>query len=217
MLKAIIFDMDGVLIDSEPGHKEVEKTLFKNLGIEVPDEEHNQYIGTTSYYMWEKIKSKYNLGQEIEALVSENRSSYLSYLTSCETIEPIYGVKELIKSIHENNIELAVASSSPINVIETIIKLFKLEKYFDVLVTGDDVLKSKPFPDIFLLAAEKLGVKPEDCVVFEDSTHGVIAAKKAGMKCVGYKNLHSGNQDLTPSDLIIDNYDDIKVEDLIKL
>lgn len=217
MIKAIIFDMDGVLIDSEPGHKKVEQEFFKSLGIEVSDEEHNKYIGATSYYMMEDIKRKYNLKQKIENLVTENRSSYLSYLNSLEKVEPIHGVKELIKSIYEKNIKLAVASSSPINVIETIIKLFEIEQYLDIIVTGDYVLRSKPFPDIFLLAAEKLGVKPCECIVFEDSKNGVLAAKRAGMKCVGYKNPHSGNQDLSSSDLTIDNFDDIRYEKLILL
>ena len=185
--------------------------------MKISDEEHDKFVGSTSYYMMEKIKSKYNLKQDIESLVALDRKTYLSYLNSLERVEPIYGVSELIKSIHENNIKIAVASSSPINVIETIIKLFKLEKYFNVLVTGDEVLRSKPSPDIFLLAAEKLGVKPIDCIVFEDSANGVLAAKKAGMKCVGYKNLNSGNQDLSPADLIIDNYDNIKFEKLILL
>lgn len=205
MIKAFIFDMDGVIIDSEPVHREIEQSLFRECGINVSEGEHLGFIGSTSHYMWDKLRKKHNLSNTLEELVERNRVIYLDHLNSDETVKPIEGVGELIKELHEKGIKLAVASSSPINVIETVVNTFKLKDYFDILVTGDEVTKSKPEPDIFLHAAEKLGVKPENCIVIEDSSNGVKAAKKAGMKCIGYKNLGSGDQDISTADFIVNS------------
>lgn len=209
MIRAAIFDMDGVIIDSEPLHLNIEEDIFKKLGISITYEEHNTFIGTTSYYMWDKIRTNHNLTQSLEELVELDRNTYLDFLNDTLDLEPIKGVKELITDLHKNNIKLAVASSSPLNVIEKVLNLFHIRDYFDYIVTGDFVRKSKPEPDIFLYAAEKLDVDPKECVVIEDSHNGVLAAKKANMKCIGYKNPNSGNQDLSKADLTIDNFNNI--------
>lgn len=207
MIKAIIFDMDGVIIDSEPLHIKLERELFKNLGLNISHEEHLSFVGSTSHYMWDAVKNKYNLPYTVEELVEADRTKYLNYISSPEgSIKPIDGVNELIKELHSCGLKLAVASSSPIDVIELVVKTLKLDKYFDVLVTGDYVDKSKPEPDIFLYAANKLGVKPDECVVIEDSYNGVQAAKKAGMKIIGFINPNSGKQDLSSADLLISSF-----------
>ncbi|MBE6067253.1 MAG: HAD family phosphatase [Clostridium lundense] len=209
MVKAVIFDMDGVIIDSEPLHLSIEEDIFKKLGISITYEEHNTFIGTTSHYMWNKIKTNHNLTESLEELVELDRNTYLDFLNNTLDLQPIKGVKELIINLHKNNIKLAVASSSPLNVIEKILSLFEIRGYFDYIVTGDCVSKSKPEPDIFLYAAKKLDADPKECVVIEDSHNGVLAAKKANMKCIGYKNVNSGNQDLSKADITIDDFNDI--------
>jgi beta-phosphoglucomutase family hydrolase len=218
LLKAVIFDMDGVIIDSEPAHIRLEGEIFKELGIEVTEEEHHSFVGTNSYYMWEVIKNKCNLAQTVEELVQNDRDRYFNDLVSekCET-EMITGVTELIKDLYENGLSLAVASSSPLDVIETVVKKFNIDKYFKILVTGDYVERSKPEPDIFLLAAERLQVEPSECLVIEDSHNGVCAARKAGMKCIGYKNLNSGSQDISMADSIVDTFDNLDADTLSKL
>ena len=216
MLEAVIFDMDGVIIDSEPMHLAIEKSIFKELGIHVTEEEHNSYIGTTSYYMWDLVKKKYGLIDEVSYLVENDRNLYLDYLDKNKNgIKPIHGVIDLLKMLKGDKLKLAVASSSPINVIEKVINTLNLKDYFDVLVTGDYVKESKPQPDIFLYAAKMLKVNPLKCIVIEDSMAGTIAAKRAEMKCIGYKNINSGNQDLRAADIIIDNYNKISM-DLLK-
>ncbi|MGH4051964.1 MAG: HAD family hydrolase [Clostridium sp.] len=210
MLKAVIFDMDGVIIDSEPTHMKLENETYKKLGIEVTEDEHHSFVGSTSHYMWESLKNKYNLNQTLDELIGYDRSKYFKYLNSdeCE-ITLIYGVKELIKDFHENGIKLAVASSSPLNVIMTIVKKFQIEEYIEVFVTGDYVKRSKPEPDIFLFALKKLGVSPDNCIVIEDSHNGVLAAKKAGMKCVGINSDAAGNQDISMADLVINSFKEV--------
>jgi len=217
MLKAVIFDMDGVIIDSEPTHMKLENETYKKLGIEVSGDEHHTFVGATSNYMWEALKNKYKLNQTLEELVEYDRSKYFKHLNSdeCEIIL-IKGVKELIKDLYENGVKLAIASSSPLNVIEAIAKKFEIEEYFEAFVTGDNVQRSKPAPDIFLFASEKLGVKSENCVVIEDSHNGVLAAKKAGMKCVGINSDPAGTQDISMADLLINSFNEVNYEKLSK-
>jgi len=216
MLKAVIFDMDGVIIDSEPTHMKLENETYKKLGIEVSEEEHLSFVGSTSHYMWETLKNRYKINQTLEELIEYEESKYFEHLNSdqCE-ITLIDGVKELIKDLHENGVNLAIASSSPLNVIEAVAKRFQIEEYFEVFVTGDYVKKSKPEPDIFLYASEKLGVSPENCVVIEDSHNGVRAAKKAGMKCVGINSDPEGRQDISMANLVINSFKEVSYTKLI--
>ncbi|UZW13286.1 HAD family hydrolase [Clostridium pasteurianum] len=215
MLKLVIFDMDGVLIDSEPDHLKIHEKILEGLGLDPVTVGHSQYIGSTTNYKWNDIKNKYNLSLSVEELVHMNRQKYFEYITAKDTIiKPIIGVDELVKNIHNHKLKLAVASSSPINVIERIVEVIGIDECFDLLVSGDFVERSKPSPDIFLYAAEKLKINPEDCLVIEDSHNGSIAAKEAGMKCIGYRNINSGNQDLSAADFIIDSFKNLKLEQL---
>ncbi|KHD37606.1 phosphatase [Clostridium acetobutylicum] len=215
MIKAVIFDMDGVLIDSEPLHLDYAFKLFKELNITMTPNEYSKFIGTTSLYMWSNIKDKYNLENTVESLINKERNGFFEFLSSPNTnIKPIDYIPELLGSLKENNFKTAVASSSPMRVIKYIINNFELEKQFNELVTGDYVERSKPNPDIFLYAAKKLEVLPEQCVVIEDSHNGVLAAKNAGMKCIGFKNPNSGNQDLSKADTIIHSFNEIDILNL---
>lgn len=213
MIKAIIFDMDGVLIDSEPLHLQFSQELFKKLKIQMSIEDYSKFVGTTSKYMWGVIKDRYSLKNTVDELIKMEREGFFKYLSSID-IEPIDYIPELLSELSKNNFKTAVASSSPINVIEFIIKSFKLETYFNELVTGDYVSKSKPNPDVFLYAAKKLNVLPHECVVIEDSHNGVLAAKNAGMKCIGFKNPHSGKQDLSKADMLISSFREIDIFNL---
>lgn len=211
MLKAVIFDMDGVIIDSEPIHKEVEKKIFKKFGANISEEEHNSYIGMTSMGMWNEIKVRHNFKQSfsVEELIEMEVKNYIELIQSNRNIKPINGVVELIDELHKNHIKLAIASSAVRKSIETVVDMFALEKYFEIRISGEDIKNGKPAPDIFLMASRHLGVKPKDCIVVEDSKNGVYAAKEAGMKCIGFSNPNSGNQDLSSADMIIRGFTDI--------
>jgi len=210
MKEAVIFDMDGVIIDSEPFYYEIEKDINKELGIDVSIEEHKSFVGVTSYNMWNALKKKYGLKQTVDELMEMTRSRFVEFLESQRgKINPIDGVKELIISLHENGFKLAVASSSGTDIVNTVIDIFDLYQYFDAIVTGDEVLKSKPEPDIFLYAADKLNVPCRNAVVIEDSHNGVLAAKNAKITCIGYKNPNSFNQDISMADKIIKSFNEI--------
>jgi beta-phosphoglucomutase family hydrolase len=203
MLKAVIFDMDGVIIDSEYIHAGVEKALFKSLGFEISEEEHNSYVGVTTKSMWQKLKDKYGLSQDVDELVRMNKDSYISTLTGIVGLKPIPGAVELIRDLHANGIKIGLATSSNFREIEAIIGRFNLKSYFHTLTSGEEVANGKPAPDTFLLAAERLGCKPEECVVIEDSNNGVTAAKAGNMKCIGFKAPNSRNQDLSAADMVV--------------
>jgi HAD superfamily hydrolase (TIGR01509 family) len=218
VFEAVIFDMDGILIDSEPLHLKLEEEIFKEIGANVSLEEHSSFVGTTSHYMWEYIKTKYNIPHTVDELVEIDRKRYFDYISKHDdAVKPIEGVDELVKELYSRKIKLAVASSSPIDVIELAVKRLKLKDYFNELVSGDFVKRSKPYPDIFLYASEKLNVVPEKCIVIEDSNNGVMAAKSAGMKVVGFLNPNSGNQDLKMADMIIQSFYDINYEKLMMI
>lgn len=219
MIKAVIFDMDGVIIDSEPIHKQVEESLFKKLNIKVSEEEHNSYVGKTSIEMWREIKLKYNLGKDIlaEEIVIEEVDRYIEHLLAKDDIKPIMGVRKLINELYIKDIKLALASSAVRRSIETVINLFELGEYFSISISGEDIEDGKPCPDIFLKVANELGVNPMECVVIEDSRNGVIAAKTAGMKCIGFKNRNSGNQDLSRADMVIDSLSQIDYKKVLEI
>lgn len=204
--EAVIFDMDGVIIDSEPLHKKLDDDLLAEYGIKISEEEQLGFIGVTTGYKWAVIKEKYNLTDSLEELVKKDRNLYLTSLKKSRDIKPIEGVNGLIKFLYEKKLKLAVASSSPMNVIKIVIRKFELEKYFSRIVTGDDVENSKPAPDIFIEAARLLNIKPDNCIVVEDSQNGVEASKRAGMCCMAFRNLNSGKQQLEKADFICNSF-----------
>lgn len=214
MIKAVIFDMDGVILDSEPIHYEVEKKIMNDNGHDFQFEDHARYIGQTTRDLWDDLCTKHDLSEGAEKLAALDCHNYLNELKFGD-IEPILGVKELIQSLYEQGYKLIVASSAVRENIEVVLGKFDLNTYFQGYVSGQDVKKTKPNPDIFLKAADKIGESPQNCLVIEDAKHGVAAAKSAGISCVAFRNLNSGNQDLSNADYIVNSIEEINIE-LIK-
>ena len=210
MIKAVIFDMDGVIIDSEPMHYKVfmDYTSSK-FGLKITDEEYNTFIGTTNDHMYSTLKRKYTIEGELALLIAEYEDKCDEFLLASKMEKPIHGVDVLVKNLHQNKIKLALASSSPKKSIDMVLDMFDMNKFFDVKVSGREVTNSKPAPDIFLRAAELLNICPEECLVFEDSQNGVLAAKAAGMKCIAFCNPNSGKQDLSRADMIIESFAEV--------
>lgn len=204
--EAVIFDMDGVLVNSEPLHIEVEQDNFRKLGLNIPQDEHKNYQGTATNHMWETIKKKHGLKQSVQELVQLTNSLVIPYFSSLSTIDPMPGVEMLIRKLHEAKVPLALASSSFPEVIEIILQKTGLKSYFRVVVDSQMAGASKPNPDIFLLAANKLSVSPSKCAVIEDSANGIKAAKSAGMYCIAYAGPGSELQDQSQADVIISDF-----------
>ncbi len=215
--KCVIFDMDGVIIDSEPIHIASEKEMFELLKLGVSNEEHHSFVGASSETLWSTIKERKNLDYPVDTLVEMNRTMYMKNLKKMFVLESIPYIPELISQLKVEGFQLAVASSSPVSQVSYILENLHLIQYFQAVITGDDVIKGKPEPDIFLKAARSVGVDPSLCVVIEDSLNGVMAAKNAHMKCIGLRNPNSGNQDLSKADILIDHFDDQTLHIIIDL
>lgn len=211
MLKAFIFDMDGVIIDSEPLHYEVDIEIMKYFGHEIQHEYLDQYVGMTNPEMWKHIREDFQMIQSVEEIIERQLARKISALRALE-IEPIEGIRQLIADIKSKGLLVGIASSSPRVFIEEVVSKFGIADQFDCIVSGEEVPAGKPAPDVYLEAAKELGVHPADCLVLEDSRNGIIAAKAAGMRCIGYVNLNSGNQDLSQGDEVVHKVSDIKLE-----
>lgn len=213
MLKAFIFDMDGVIIDSEPMHFEMDLYTLHSIGVTCSKEKLEQYVGMTNPEMWKLIKEEYRLPQSVEELIHLQLTKKLAYLDETE-MEPIAGIRELIQELRQNNIPIGLASSSPRVFIEKVLGKFGLLHEFACITSGEEVQKGKPAPDVYLETARAMNVEPEHCYALEDAKHGVAAAKNAGMKCIGFVNPNSGNQDLSAADFTVKSIQAISVKEL---
>lgn len=209
MIEAIIFDMDGVLVDSEPFHIEIEKRQFELNQITVSAEEHLNYMGMASDVMWRTIVHKHQLNIPVEELIDQNRTESIRYFSELATIPVMPGLIELLEMLKGKNYQMAVASSSFPEIIELILKKTELRDYFRVVVSSQEAGKSKPEPDVFLLAARKLGVPPTNCIVIEDSFNGIAAAHAAHMHCVAYQGPGSNPQQQKEADVVIKSFDQL--------
>jgi beta-phosphoglucomutase-like phosphatase (HAD superfamily) len=208
MISTIIFDMDGVIIDSEPIHQQLEFEMFAELGLHISDEEHKDYIGTSAVDMWTKIGERHNLTRKPRELLQFGRKKYWESLDDGK-VPLVKGSLDLIKFFYENEFLIQVASSATRPTVNKVLEHFNLEKYFKYRIGGDEVSKSKPEPEIFLKAAQQSGSDPENCLVIEDSDNGVKAAKSAGMYCIAYQNPGTGSQKLTHADFVVKSLKEI--------
>lgn len=184
--QALIFDMDGVLIDSEPIHIAVEKQIYEHLSIPFDELKHARFLGTSNRYMWQVLKEENGFEQSVEDVIQYNKQLFFQALSRNTSVSAVAHVENVLKEFKSSGFGLAVASSSGEEVIEKVLQTIGLRHYFEHLVSGESVPKSKPAPDIFIKTAELLGVSNDQCVVIEDSSNGIVAAKKAGMKCIAF-------------------------------
>ena len=205
--------MDGVIIDSEPLHYEVNKEIFSEFDIEVSEKEYNSYIGTANKEMWDMIVEKHNLDKNAGELTNLQQKKNLEHIKNDE-VKLMANVKSLLNELKYSELKLALGSSSPKKLINEVISNFDLGNYFKIVRSGENVENGKPAPDLFLKISKELKIKPENILVIEDSHNGVKAAKKAGMNCIGFSNDNSGNQDLSIADLIIEDFSKLTLEQI---
>lgn len=214
MIKAVIFDMDGVLINSQETHYKADIMALSECGFNVDLSFVMKGAGTSTLERFSKWKNE--LGYEKDAKeVSIRREEMMKELLINDGVDGVKGAKELLMDIKKNNIKTAVASSSAYDLIYTVIDALGERELFDKILSGEDVENGKPAPDVFLKAAELLGVEPSECIVIEDSTNGVKAGVAAGMRVLGYINPTSGEQDLSKASCITDDFTKFNFEKLL--
>ena len=198
--------MDGVIVDTEPVHHYAYHQHFEQLNIEVTPEMYASFTGNSTKNIFERLKVTFNLPEDVNTLVETKRNLFNDAFDSKKDLYLLDGVEDLIKDLFNNGIQLVLASSSATVTINRIFNRFGLHKYFTHIVSGEDFPKSKPHPAIFLRAAELANTPVENCIVIEDSTNGIMAAKAAGIYCIGYDSFHSKLQDYSLADVVITDF-----------
>lgn len=209
-MKAFIFDMDGVIIDSEPMHNATLSEMLKEYNITADEDYMFTLSGLNISAMYHKVKKEKGLSIPADIFIDEYNSRILSHVQT-NKIEAINGIYKLLLDLKKYNVPTAVASSSPIEFIKANIAKLNFNEYFQFLLSGNEVKHGKPAPDIYLTAAQRLDVLPQECIVLEDSHNGVTAAKAAGMTCIGFQNPNSGTQDISKADMIVDSVTQIDI------
>ena len=215
MLKAVIFDMDGVIVDSEPLHRKAYQRMFFDFELEVSNELYGSFTGQSTQAICEILCNLFNLNYKAELLVNRKRKHFELLFDEDDELNLIEGVLDLIKDYYKSGLNLILASSASMQNINRIFKRFDLDSYFKCKLSGADLKASKPHPEIFIKATEASGFLKENCLVIEDSTNGISAAKSAGLFCVGFKSANSKNQNYTDADMIIESFKEIKYSKII--
>lgn len=212
-IQAVIFDMDGVLVNSEPLINAAAIAMFKEKGLAVQPEDFLPFIGAGEDRYIGGVAEKYHFPLDV---AQAKKRTYEIYLDLVPTqLEAFPGVQFLVQTCRRAGLLVAVASGTDqIKVTAGLQKISLPEDTWDAVVTGNDVKQNKPAPDIFLAAARKLGMAPVDCVVVEDSVNGIRAAKAAGMRCVAVAQTFPADR-LQEADVVRDRVLDVKLADLV--
>lgn len=217
MIKTVIFDMDGVIVDTEPVHKYAYFEHYKELNIPVTEELFATFTGQSTKNVYQILKDKFDLKEEVNDLVLRKRAIFNNAFDTKPDLYLIDGVEELIKDLYANKIELILASSASKSTIDRVFNRFQLDQYFSHKISGENFPKSKPDPAIFLHAAEIAKSEHDECIVIEDSTNGVEAAFCANLYCLGYKSVNSKKQNLEKANSIVDDFNQINAAYIIDL
>ena len=213
---AVIFDVDGVLIDSYTPHYQSWREIAAEYGIDYTEEMFAKGFGRTSREIVAEQWNRADLSPEqIHAIDDEKEAAYRRIVAVNFPAMP--GARDLVAALHTAGFRVAVGSSGPPENVDLAIEKLGLAPFLDAKVTGRDVTRGKPDPQVFLIAAEKLGVPPERCAVVEDAPAGVAAAKAAGMACVGFPSTGRTPSDVAAADLTIHSLADLTPETFRRL
>ncbi|NQV00183.1 MAG: HAD family phosphatase [Parcubacteria group bacterium] len=209
MIKAIIYDMDDVIVNTYPLAVKTEKILLKELGYDLskhPEADLSQYIGMRTVDMFTDIKEKLNIKISIDELLKRRSELFINILQ--EKVEVLPGAKYSLE-LFRNKYKMALTSSGNKVRVNLILDQMNIKDYFEVIISGNDVKLGKPNPEPYLKTTEKLGLKPSECLVIEDAENGVKSAKSAGCRCIAIENKNTPKQDLSKADLVLESLEDI--------
>ena len=206
--KAMLWDLDGTIVDSAFYHKQAWRDTFRGRGIDFTDDIYNFTLGRRNDEIIYRYIRPDVSREELNAIAAQKERTFRRYIKN--NIRPFPFAIEMIKLLAASEFQLAVVSSATIENIRLITETLCIKSYFNLFVTGKDVVHGKPDPEGFLMAAKKLGVQPQNCIVVEDATTGVRAAKKAGMYCIAVTNTCL-KQDLLEADVVVNRLDEITI------
>jgi beta-phosphoglucomutase len=212
-MKAVIFDKDGVLAETFEIHLEAFAKTFSDIGIKITKKDLIKRYGMKTHEivkMMMKDKGK-NITEEMAKMMAKKKENYYRELVEGK-LKLLPGVRKFLKYLKEKGYKIGVASSASLESIQQLLRETNIENFFDAAVSGFDIKLSKPNPDIFLECAKKLNVKPEDCIVVEDSVHGIEAARRAGMKSLAVTTGQTSRKDLESlnPNWILDSLEDFR-------
>ena len=212
--EAVLWDLDGVIADTGSYHCRAWQEVFGKRRVNFTEEDFRRHFGQRNDTIIRETMGDNISPEQLDIIAGEKEETYRRLVA--DNIKSLPGAIELVKSLDEHGIKSAIASSAPLENIQIIIRGLDIEDCFQAIVWGSEVAEGKPSPQVFLLAAKKLGTKPGNCVVIEDAVSGVAAAKRAGMKCVAVTNSHPRSS-LKEADLIVDTLEAVSVHDLARL
>ena len=213
-LKAVLFDMDGVIVDTEPLHRKAYFKTFEDLSIRVSEELYNSFTGSSTKKVCETLIQEFSLTHTVEEITNIKRNYFKHFFDSDTEFDLLPGVRELIEHYHQNGIKLVLASSASLNTIEWVFEKFGLNPYFMGKISGAELKESKPHPEIFLKAARIADEPIENCMVIEDSTNGILAANRAKIFCTAYHSPHSKMQDYSMANLSVSNFKNLEIQEI---
>ena len=213
-LEAVLFDMDGVIIDSEPLWTEAERQLLARRMLKYSPQLKTAMMGRDAKEAVGFLINHYNLSEGVDEIIAE-RNQLIADLFQ-EHLQAVPDVLELLRSVRDSGIKTGLASSSAKKLVELAVNKLGIAGLFDLSLSGDQVARGKPAPDIYLAAAEKLGVDPGNCLVIEDAPLGVAAAKAAGMRCLAI-SMSASESELAEADKVVRGFAEVDVESLHEL
>lgn len=209
---AVIFDMDGVMVNNNPYHKKAWKTFVQSHGFDFSEEDLKQNIyGKTNHDILTFVFGSKITEEEIHQYAVEKEKIY--EVLYRDFIKPVNGLVEFLDLLYSKNISIAIATSAPPQNVKFVLTAIDVKKYFNIIVDDTEVKKGKPDPEIYLTTAKKLNIDPSNCVVFEDSLSGVQAALNAKMKVVAITTTHT-KEELSNANLVVDDFYEVDLDAL---
>jgi HAD superfamily hydrolase (TIGR01509 family) len=204
-IAAVVFDLDGVLVDSEPIHFRAANRVLARYGRSISEEDYCGFIGLGEFATWEAWRRRHSIPEPVEQLLAAHTAARLEEIAA--GVAAIDEAVALARQLHGSGLPLAIASSSTRAVINALLSALRLDDVFAVRISGEDpeVRRSKPAPDVYLAAATRLAVAPTACLAIEDSGPGVMAAKRAGMTCIAVPNRWTAQQDFREADVVLES------------
>lgn len=213
MIKAIIFDMDGVLIDTEALKMDAHRRVLESYGVKLEEKFYLPLIGTTRLNICRKLKARYKLLATPEELALKKVEEYKQIIR--RRLEAIPEAVDFLKRLPKKKFRIALCSTQNKAFIKNQLRKLHLLHYFEIITSGEDeVVASKPDPAVYKLTLKKLGLKANECIAIEDSEVGVIAAKKAGIYCIAVPNKYTKHQDFTKADKIVRSLAKVDLRDI---